>query len=98
MRTEWLEHGDKNTKYFHTVTRIRRKVNKVEALIGGDGQWIYEADTLKGIAFTFYKKFKEEGSNQNRQGMLGKFNKIPKQYTELLNMEITKKGVRQSPT
>lgn len=36
-RTEWLDCGDRNIKYFHTLTRIKRKANKVEALVNEDG-------------------------------------------------------------
>lgn len=36
-RTEWLEKGNKNTSYFHSTIKIKRRHNKVEALLNNEG-------------------------------------------------------------
>lgn len=56
FRTEWLKSGDDNTKYFHTATLIRRRRNKVEALLNEEGGWVDDKEQLKNIMVTLYSK------------------------------------------
>ncbi|XP_034217323.1 uncharacterized protein LOC117628881 [Prunus dulcis] len=49
-RITWLQDGDRNTKFFHTTTIIRRKRNKIERLKNANGIWIEEANSLKILA------------------------------------------------
>lgn len=37
-RMEWLEKWNRNTNYFHSTTKIKRRHNKVEALLNSEGQ------------------------------------------------------------
>lgn len=39
-RNECLKVGDGNTKFFHTSTLIKRRRNKVEALLDDHGAWV----------------------------------------------------------
>ena len=55
-RKDWLQYGDRNTKFFHSSTLIRRKRNKIEALRKDDGEWTVEENELMGMATTYYKK------------------------------------------
>ncbi|CAL1410211.1 unnamed protein product [Linum trigynum] len=54
-RVHWLKKGDKNTSYFHTVTRARRKRNFVEGLRNENGDWVTEEVGKADIACGFYK-------------------------------------------
>ncbi|XP_020420289.1 uncharacterized protein LOC109949309 [Prunus persica] len=49
-RIIWLQDGDRNTKFFHTTTIIRRRRNKIERLKNANGIWIEEANSLKILA------------------------------------------------
>ena len=37
---KWIVLGDRNTKYYHTSTIVRRKRNKIEMLKDEDGRWV----------------------------------------------------------
>jgi hypothetical protein len=39
-RDLWLKDGDKNSKFFHLSTLIRRKRNSIDAIRDDDGDWI----------------------------------------------------------
>ncbi|CAL1378948.1 unnamed protein product [Linum trigynum] len=54
-RVHWLKKGDKNTSYFHTVTRTRRKKNFVERLQNDDGEWIADEKGKAEVATDFYR-------------------------------------------
>ncbi|CAL8163099.1 unnamed protein product [Prunus armeniaca] len=53
-RANWLQLGDKNTKYFHTQALIRRKRNQIIRIRDPNGLWV-EGDVLH---HTFIKAFK----------------------------------------
>ncbi|WCJ20597.1 LINE-1 retrotransposable element ORF2 protein [Euphorbia peplus] len=54
-RKQWLTKGDRNTKYFHLSTIIRRKQNKIEVIQLNNGNWIYDLNDIRSHAFNFYK-------------------------------------------
>ncbi|KAE8695369.1 hypothetical protein F3Y22_tig00110718pilonHSYRG00104 [Hibiscus syriacus] len=54
-RNQWILNGDKNTKYFHSCTMLRRRHNYVEALKATDGSWISDQEVLCLMAVNYYK-------------------------------------------
>ncbi|OMO99624.1 Endonuclease/exonuclease/phosphatase [Corchorus olitorius] len=55
-RTDWIIRGDRNTKFYHTVTAKRRVRNRISRVKGEDGYW---KEDQKEIEDTFYKAFEE---------------------------------------
>lgn len=55
VRHKWVHFGDRNTKFFHASTLVRKKRNKVEALRNEDGDWITDEEAIKGTISTFFK-------------------------------------------
>ncbi|WCJ35671.1 DNAse I-like superfamily protein [Euphorbia peplus] len=53
-RVQWLLFGDRNTKFFHTSTIIRRRRNKVEGLKDDADCWVWDSAKLKEMAVRFY--------------------------------------------
>lgn len=51
---KWLGLGDKNTKYFHTQTLIRRQRNRILGLVI-DGQWTTVNEILQTHAANHFK-------------------------------------------
>ncbi|KAM2666646.1 hypothetical protein EV2_018455 [Malus domestica] len=49
-RVKWLQEGDRNTRFFHLSTIIRRRRNKIEGLWNNDGVWVEDKEDLKQIA------------------------------------------------
>lgn len=46
--------GDRNTKYFHTSTIIRRKMNTIVGLQDLNGFWYWEQEALKQMVVSFF--------------------------------------------
>lgn len=53
-RSKWLHFGDRNSRFFHGVTGIRRKRNSFEILQDGDGNWVSEPADLERLVSNFY--------------------------------------------
>ncbi|KAK3222281.1 hypothetical protein Dsin_009306 [Dipteronia sinensis] len=52
----WLKERDRNTKFFHISTIIRRKRNKIEGFKKEDGSWIEDIGELKSKAVSYFLK------------------------------------------
>lgn len=48
--------GDRNTKYLHTSTIIRRRRNRIEMLKDEEGRWISNSQDLESLAVNHYKR------------------------------------------
>lgn len=48
--------GDKNTKFFHATTLIRKQCNKIKGLRRENGVWIWEEKELESLAISYFKK------------------------------------------
>ncbi|RYR48918.1 hypothetical protein Ahy_A07g035026 [Arachis hypogaea] len=46
-REQWVRYGDRNTKFFHMQTIIRRKANKIHGLFVSDGSWSSDSELLQ---------------------------------------------------
>ncbi|XP_024178006.1 uncharacterized protein LOC112183925 [Rosa chinensis] len=55
-RDKWLQGGDRNTKFFHLTTLVRRRKNKIEGLFDSNGNWFIDSASMKNIAVDFFTK------------------------------------------
>lgn len=53
-REKWVRFGDRNTKFFHTQTIVRRRRNHINGLLLDDGSWCKEDDRLKEEALAYF--------------------------------------------
>lgn len=53
-RIEWIKVGDKNTCFFYTIALVRRRRNRVEALMDDQERWVLNKAELNELALNFY--------------------------------------------
>jgi hypothetical protein len=57
----WLRNGDRNTKFFHLSTIIRRRHNSIDAIRADDGKWIIDQKAIENhLRDKFKLLFSEE--------------------------------------
>lgn len=60
-RETWLKDGDKNSRFFHISTIIRRKHNSIDAIKDDSGEWlICKKDIREHVVDKFFSLFTEE--------------------------------------
>ncbi|KAK9922738.1 hypothetical protein M0R45_031185 [Rubus argutus] len=69
-RDKRLQGGDRNTKFFHLTTLVRRRRNKIEGLFDKDNQWQTESNTLKSIAVDFFQNLFSESTHLDSRFMI----------------------------
>ncbi|XP_060170580.1 uncharacterized protein LOC132601516 [Lycium barbarum] len=52
---DWLVEGDRNTKFFHTIVKGRRKKLQIRKIQNSEGDWIEEEDQIAAEAISFYE-------------------------------------------
>ncbi|CAN6584292.1 unnamed protein product [Malus baccata var. baccata] len=53
-RVQWLNYGDKNTKFFHAQTMKRRSSNKIKGLEDAHGVWHSDPDGISKLAVDYF--------------------------------------------
>ncbi|XP_024015914.1 uncharacterized protein LOC112089169 [Eutrema salsugineum] len=53
-RQTWLSLGDKNTGYFHAITKGRKTINKFALIENTEGHIVYEEDQIAAVITSYY--------------------------------------------
>ncbi|XP_057739670.1 uncharacterized protein LOC130956669 [Arachis stenosperma] len=62
-RSKWINFGDRNTKFFHGSTMVRRCRNKIVSLQNDTSDWITEKVTLEHMATSFFYNLYTDNTN-----------------------------------
>ena len=84
-REVWLKEGDKNSKFFHLFTIIRRRRNSIDAVKNDFGEWITDR---REIQKHFVEKFKTLFNEEEVEFPENLENLITPCITEEENMEL----------
>lgn len=55
-RDQWLKDGDRNTKFCHLTTLIRRRRNKIVGLYDDNDVWTTDCTSMKTIAVNYFSR------------------------------------------
>ena len=65
MGVKWLQEGDANTAFFHSLVRHQRNSNYISRIKKDDGVWYESLQDIKSSSIAFYS----EHFSSNRQRM-----------------------------
>ncbi|KAH0990014.1 hypothetical protein GBA52_001497 [Prunus armeniaca] len=71
-RILWLNDGDRNTKFFHTSTTIRRNRNRISRILGDDGTLYEKQEDVERVFNDYFSKlFASDGSQPYMEWCIG---------------------------
>lgn len=93
----WLQSGDRNTDYFHAITKGRRVVNRLTVIEDGDGKSVYEENQIdKVFAKKFLKIFTTNGSSNFQTVLEALQTRITSQMNDKLCAEPSDDEIRKA--
>lgn len=95
-RSKWLQFGDRNTKFYHAVTTIRRRRNIYESLQNDQGEWVDHPEHLARMATNYFKNLFLEDYNCVEFGLHGAFPTIQEEEKNDLERPITNLEILQT--
>ncbi|XP_061364604.1 uncharacterized protein LOC133308038 [Gastrolobium bilobum] len=96
-RGEWIREGDRNTKYYHTSTIIRRKRNKILKLQDDKGNWVIEEENLINLARDFFLKlFREDSKDACWFQTNNSWPSLKMDHIDMLETELTLEEVKKA--
>lgn len=85
-RVFWLREGDKNTKFFHALTKQRRARNKITQLLDADGNLVEDEEGLVVIATSYFSQIFESSNPEDIEEALSE---VPMTITGSMNDSLT---------
>ena len=95
-RNNWLCYGDRNTKFFHASTIIRRHRNSIIKLKDNADNWVEEPDALQLLARHFYKTLFTDNDRDNFSYGWGNFPTLSRSQVNSLEALVLEDEVRQT--
>lgn len=92
-RSKWLFFGDRNTRYFHGVTTIRRRKNTYDVLQDTDGNWIGEREKIEEMVTSYFQDLFSNDTPREPMPINGAFPLLSKAELRLLNKRVTIKDI-----
>lgn len=89
-RSRWLHFGDRNTRFFHGVTAVRRKKNTYEILQDENGSWVGDPRRIENIVTKYYKELFSDDGMREQTCITGVFPKLSNEELHAINREITR--------
>ncbi|XP_048594891.1 uncharacterized protein LOC106358645 [Brassica napus] len=85
-RVFWLREGDKNTKFFHALTKQRRARNKITQLLDENGAMVEDEEGLVAIATGYFRQIFESSDPEDIEDALSQ---VPATITGDMNNNLT---------
>ncbi|KAA3453503.1 reverse transcriptase [Gossypium australe] len=95
-RCDWLQFGDKNTKFFHRRTMQRRKFNCILALHLSNGEWCSEQDILSDEAVKFLENLYGENPSPMYNIPSNIFPSLEEQDIDFLKKAVTNDEIKKA--
>ena len=85
-RTTWHAKGDRNTKFYHALTKQRRIQNKIVGLHNSGGNWVTSESEVEGVAIDYFNDLFTTTSPSGYEDFLSE---VPTLITEDQNRSLT---------
>ena len=96
-REEWIISGDRNTKFYHASTQIRKNKNKIHTLKSTNGQGVTEPKELEDMVQDFYKGlFREDTQCTSSETLCIIHPKLTDKQRRMLELPFSKEDIKRA--
>lgn len=95
-RCKWLEFGDKNTRYFHGTTVVRRRKSTIDSLQDAEGRWISEPKALGNMVTDYYKQLFTDSGSFEPFCISGCFPRLDDDWKNEISRPVTDEEIRST--
>ena len=86
-RTQWLQHGDRNTSFFHGCATNRHRRNKIVGLRNNDGEWHSDPTQVQTMLISYFQELFQISNPCSIGSML---QCVPSVVTDAMNETLTR--------
>lgn len=96
-REEWIASGDRNTRFYHASTMIKRNGNRIGVLKNAKGEWTSNTHYLEQMAMQhFHNPFTVEQRGCQTNELTSGFPTIPESKLHMLSQQVSQEEVKQA--
>ena len=96
-REEWIASGERNTKFYHVSSLVRKSRDRITTLRNSTGEWITEPSILENMVSDYYHNlFSSKGNEQPMQNIMGEFPALLETQTPTLLKPFSKEEVKNA--
>ncbi|XP_038989856.1 uncharacterized protein LOC120113120 [Phoenix dactylifera] len=96
-RAQWIVEGDRNTRFFHQATVIRRQQNRIRAIRGEDGQLSEDPDMIQRILGSFFRaRWTEQTTGESTVGIPLPSIGVSEDETDALISPVSEREIRET--
>lgn len=92
-RSKWLSFGDRNTRFFHGITTVRRCKNNYDLLQDDNGNWIRHPPDLERMVTCYFKSLFSEDGEREPTCIWGAFPPLNEDDLCMLNKRLTRRDI-----
>ena len=85
-RVFWLREGDRNTKFFHALTKQRRARSKITQFLDANGNTVEDEEGLVAMASSYFRQIFESSNPEDIEEALAQ---VPATITGAINDNLT---------
>lgn len=96
-REEWIRSGDRNTKFYHAATRVRKVTNRTTRLKDNYGNWVVDTEGMKNLVYQHFTRiFSRDTNGTEGDEMIANFPQLNNERWDWFNADFTPDEVKKA--
>ncbi|KAK7260044.1 hypothetical protein RIF29_25766 [Crotalaria pallida] len=95
-RCKWIALGDRNTKYFHDTTLVRRRKNKIMSLLDDNDTWVTDRNQLECMARNYFQSLYADHTPYVEFCLHGAFPPLLQDQVNFLSKDVCNEEIKKA--
>lgn len=92
-RFKWHYFGDRNTRFFHEVTAIRRRKSSFDMLQDEEGVWLGNREQIENMINRYFQKLFVSEGRRDPMPVVGAFLKLSEENISTVNRKVSRSDI-----